>query len=175
MMSNEEDSVKSTTYLCSYPELRFKKVMKNTSNHTESKPPIGRWLAGFLTITTVASVGVADVFNTTHLFNPDWHGHARFHIGMQFTTLVLTACLSLSVLRGEMNKLKRLVAVAAPLTFWPGLLVAWFIPGTDVYASEELRQLGVPINIILAVFFLVLSALSFNLLHKSIVTTHSSE
>ncbi len=127
---------------------------------------IGRWLAGFSTLATVAIVAIADVFNATHLFNPNWPGHTRFHIGMQFTTLVLMAVLSLAALRGAMTMPKALVAVAASLTFWPGLLVAWFIPGTDVYASDELRQIGVPINIILALIFLGITLASFALLTK---------
>lgn len=127
----------------------------------------GRWLAGFSTLATVAIVAVADVFNATHLFNPDWPGHARFHIGMQFTTLVLVSVISLAALRGPMTKPKALVAVAASLTFWPGLFVAWFIPGTDVYASDELRQLGVPINIILAAIFIGVSLAALALLNRA--------
>jgi hypothetical protein len=110
--------------------------------------------AGFA---TVAIVAVADVFNATHLFNPDWPGHARFHIGMQFTTLVLVTLLSLGALRGPLSGPRALVGAAAPLTFWPGLLVAWMIPGTDPYASEALRATGVPINIALALLFITIT------------------
>ena len=109
---------------------------------------------------TVAIVAIADVFNATHLFNPDWPGHARFHIGMQFTTLVLVSAASLwGLLRLDSPAL----AALAPASFWPGLFVAWAIPGTDVYASEHLRAIGVPINLVLAAVFLGLTALGYRL------------
>jgi hypothetical protein len=107
-----------------------------------------------LTILTVLIVAVADVFNATHLFNPDWPGHARFHIGMQFTTLVLVSAVSLAALRGALTRERLLIGALATLSFWPGLLVALLIPGTDVYASDELRDVGFPINIVLAIGFI---------------------
>jgi hypothetical protein len=107
-----------------------------------------------LTILTVLIVAVADVFNATHLFNPNWPGHARFHIGMQFTTLVMVSAISLAALSGSLNRERLFVAALATLSFWPGLLVAYVIPGTDVYASDELRDLGFPINIALAAIFI---------------------
>jgi hypothetical protein len=121
---------------------------------------LGHGLLLFSILGTVAIVAIADVFNATHLFNPDWPGHARFHIGMQFTTLVLVSAASLwGLLRLDSPAL----AALAPATFWPGLFVAWAIPGTDVYASEHLRAIGVPINLVLAAVFLGLTALGYRL------------
>jgi hypothetical protein len=76
---------------------------------------------------------------------------------MQFTTLALVSAYSLYALLGEMTPAKVLAGAIAPLTFWPGLFVAWSIRGTDVYASEELRQFGVPINVLLAALFLLMT------------------
>ena len=47
----------------------------------------GRAILGFSIITTVGIVAAADVFNETHLFNPAWPPHARFHNAMQASTL----------------------------------------------------------------------------------------
>jgi hypothetical protein len=121
---------------------------------------LGHGLLLFSILGTVAIVAIADVFNATHLFNPDWPGHARFHIGMQFTTLLLVSAASLwGLLRLDSPAL----AALAPASFWPGLFVAWAIPGTDVYASEGLRAVGVPINLLLAAVFMGLTALGFRL------------
>jgi hypothetical protein len=107
----------------------------------------------------VCEAELADVFNATHLFNPDWPGHARFHIGMQFTTLLLVSLFSLAaLLQGQVW-----AAALAPASFWPGLFVAYVIPGTDVYASEALRELGVPINLLLAAVLLVVTVLGVQL------------
>ncbi len=117
----------------------------------------------FCNLATVVIVAVADALNTTHLFNPSWPGHARFHIGMQFTTLLLMTAASLFVLlRKRLNSQGELaVGALAPATFWPGLFVAYLIPGTDVYATEDLRQVGIPINLVLAAVFLCLTLFSW--------------
>jgi hypothetical protein len=118
---------------------------------------IARGLLAFNIVGTVAIVAVADVFNATHLFNPEWPGHARFHIGMQFTTLVLVAIVSLWALTGPLTQSRAWLAALAPATFWPGLFVAYAIPGTDVFASEALQELGVPINLVVAGAFLAVT------------------
>ena len=129
-----------------------------------TRQTLGQLLLGFVIVATVVIVAIADVFNTSHLFNPDWPGHARFHIGMQFTTLLLVSLFSLAaLLRGQIW-----AAVLAPGSFWPGLLVAYLIPGTDVYASEPLRELGVPINLVLAVVLLLMTAVGIALLRARV-------
>lgn len=124
-----------------------------------TRAALGKGLLGFAIVATVAIVAIADVFNATHLFNPDWPGHARFHIGMQFTTLVLVSLFSLVALRRG----QAWAAALAPGSFWPGLFVAYLIPGTDVYASQALRELGVPINLLLAAVLLGITALGIAL------------
>lgn len=122
-----------------------------------SMTSLSRGLLGLSVVGTVVIVAVADVFNTTHLFNPDWPPHARFHIAMQFTALVLVSLFSFRALLGRPSRDQAWLAALAPATFWPGLLVAWLIPGTDPYATEALRATGVPINILAAVLFLTLT------------------
>lgn len=122
-----------------------------------SRETIARTLLGVSILGTVAIVAAADVFNATHLFNPDWPAHARFHIAMQFTTLLLVSAVSLGGLIGPFSMGGALRAALAPLTFWPGLFVAWAVPGTDPYASEALRAVGAPINIVLAGLFIALT------------------
>lgn len=124
---------------------------------------LAKRILGFTIIASVIIVAVADVFNRTHLFNPDWPSHARFHIGMQFTTLLLVSVFSLAALRGPLDRAKAMTAALAPVTFWLGLPVAWLIPGTDVYATDELRQLGMPINIVLSAVFFAIAMLGVRL------------
>lgn len=124
---------------------------------------IAKTLMGLSIIATVIIVALADVFNATHLFNPAWPGHAKFHIAMQFTTLLLISGFSLYSLQRN----HAFLAALAPLTFWPGLLVAYVIPGTDVYATEELRQLGVPINLVLAIIFIALTFTAYAMMKNS--------
>lgn len=114
-------------------------------------------LLGFSAIVTLVAFLIADVFNSSHLFNPDWPPHARFHSGMQFTALTLMSLVSIKALFGKMTWAKAKTAALAPITFWPGLLVAWLIPGTSAYATPELEKVGIPINLILMVIFLAIT------------------
>ncbi len=120
---------------------------------------IGSGILLFSLLTTVLIVAAADVFNQTHLFNRDWPPHARFHIGMQFTALVLISLYSFIGWRNrDWNR-----AAIAPITFWPGLFVAWMIPGTSPYAAPALEEMGFAINLVIAGVWTGLTALGWKL------------
>lgn len=124
-----------------------------------TSPTLGRWLLGFSIVSTVLVVAVADVFSPTHLFNPEWPPHARFHNAMQFSTLLLLSGVSLwGLSRGQ-----HLVAALAPATFWPGLFMALPAPGTSVYATDGLRDVGIPVNLVIAAVWLVLTFVGYRL------------
>lgn len=119
----------------------------------------GRAILGFVIVTTVLIVAVADVFNATHLFNPEWPPHARFHNAMQASTLLLVSLVSAwGLQRGRYE-----IAVIAPATFWPGLFMALPVPGTTVYATQAMADAGIPINILLAATWLGLTAVGYRL------------
>ena len=113
----------------------------------------GRRILGFVIVTTVLIVAVADVFNGTHLFNPAWPPHARFHNAMQASTLLLVSLASFWGLQRDRYE----IAVIAPATFWPGLFMALPVPGTTVYATDAMAEAGVPINLVLAAIWLGLT------------------
>lgn len=116
-------------------------------------------LIGFSIVTTILIVAVADVFNQEHLFNPNWPPHARLHNAMQATTLVIVSLVSFyALMRTPRSRASLAVAVLAPSSFWPGLLIAPLVPGTSLYASEALRSLGFPINLVIAIVWLILTA-----------------
>jgi hypothetical protein len=126
---------------------------------TSARVRTGRLLMGVAIVGTILIVAVADIFNGTHLFNPDWPPHARFHNAMQAWTLLLVSCVSLAgLLRGRIG-----VAAIAPATFWPSLWLSWPVPGTTPYASPALADLGVPVNLVIAVLMLALTALAAHL------------
>lgn len=117
---------------------------------------LGRLLMGAVIIGTVGIVAVADIFNATHLFNPDWPPHARFHNAMQAWTLFLVSIVSLAALRhGQIG-----VAAIAPATFWPSLWLSWPVPGTSPYAAPALEAIGFPVNLAIAAVMLVLTGLA---------------
>jgi hypothetical protein len=69
------------------------------------------------------------------------------------------SAVSLWAVVGALTPRQAWLAALAPATFWPGLFAAHAIPGTDVYASDALRAVGVPVNLVLAGLFLGLTAL----------------
>ncbi|MBC8050408.1 MAG: hypothetical protein H7X92_09725 [Chitinophagales bacterium] len=119
-------------------------------------------LLGFSIVTTLAIVAVADVFNAEHLFNPNWPPHARLHNAMQATTLTILCIVSfIALMRTPRSRESLAIAALAPISFWPGLLLAPLVPGTSLYASEELRSLGFPINLVIAVLWLCLTVAAY--------------
>lgn len=119
----------------------------------------GRRVLGFGIVTTVLIVAVVDVFNSTHLFNPDWPPHARFHNAMQAWTLLLVSVVSwIGLQRGQYG-----VAAIAPATFWPSLWLSVPIPGTTSYATPAMAEAGIPINLIIAAIWLALTVTGYRL------------
>lgn len=72
-------------------------------------------------------------WNDTHVFNPDWHPHARFHavqLGLLFCGLSLAL---LGLLWSGFTTFRKsiLLAASVPLLFWSGEFVALLVPGTN--------------------------------------------
>lgn len=76
---------------------------------------------------------IAYQWNTTHVFNPKWHPHARFHavqLGLFFITL---SGIGFWLLWGSgiSPRTAAWLAAAVPFVFWSGEFVALLVPGTD--------------------------------------------
>lgn len=120
---------------------------------------LGIWMIGFSLVTTVVLFLIADVFNAAHLFNPNWPPHAKLHNAMHAVMLLIVATVSaVALARKPRSRASIGVAVLTAMSFWPGLILSPLIPGTSLYATEELRSLGFPINFVLSVVWIVLTA-----------------
>jgi hypothetical protein len=97
--------------------------------------PIGRNALRALALTTAVSGFVAD-WNRTHLFNPAWPPHARFHDAM---TIALGTCLggsALYLLRDGADSREVAVGAALPALFWGSMGAAFAFPGTAGLEAE---------------------------------------
>ena len=112
-------------------------------------------------------VGVATAFtaflfdwNGTHLFNPTWPGHARFH-DAQTMFLALGLCLiSLLILWSPKGDTARDLALAwlSSSFYWVAFLAACLAPGTTLFdpGFEIPRPLGIPANLFFGLLMLLL-------------------
>jgi hypothetical protein len=118
--------------------------------------PLGRVLITLALISTIVGPLLAD-WNESHVFNPEWPPHARFH---DVTGLSVTAGMALIGLwllwrRSAGVRAHLVVASAIPLLACVSLLIAMLLPGTDVedHAGETPRVFGFPLGPTLAVVF----------------------
>jgi hypothetical protein len=93
--------------------------------------------AGRIVLTVPLAAGIiafiAFQWNTTHVFNPKWHPHARFHavqLGLFFITL---SGIGFWLIWGSAISppTAAWLAAAVPVVFWGGEFAALLVPGTD--------------------------------------------
>ena len=109
--------------------------------------------------------GFGDVLidgNATHLLNPDWPPHARYHLVMQFVAFAALGALGLLFLwrPGRDGKLHLRVAALIPVALIGSLYLAALVPTTSkLYETDmaALRVLGValPPNLLAGTLALV--------------------
>ena len=123
---------------------------------------LGKWVMTFVVAGAVVSTAVD--WNETHLFNPAWHPHARFHDAL---FLMILDAMSLVVLwllgrRSAVPEIGLKVAALFAAAVWtPFFYIEALIPGTSLLASDNVPVLKVgsmtfaPNLVVAAVLFLL--------------------
>jgi hypothetical protein len=94
---------------------------------------LGRWLLSGVAVMTVTGGFMAD-WNRTHLFNPEWTPHAKFHDAW---TILLGLGLGGTSLRALWKEEPDAdLAVLLPALFWAAQAGSYAFPGADGIASE---------------------------------------
>lgn len=135
---------------------------------------ISRILLSVVLVST-AVVSVAVDWNATHLFNPDWHPHARFHDAVMLWLLSGCCIMALWLLWRQTAEPTIAVTVATliPVIFWsPFFFVTAVLPGMSLQAdlAEPVPQVGgIPIypNVAVAAVSVVLALIGYGLYHAS--------
>ena len=96
---------------------------------------IGRRTLRALALTTAVSGFVAD-WNRTHLFNPNWPPHARFHDAMTIALGTGLGGSALYLLRDGADEREIAIGAALPALFWASLGAAFTFPGTAGLEAE---------------------------------------
>src|SRR3954462_7827511 len=96
---------------------------------------VGRKALRALALTTAVSGFVAD-WNRTHLFNPAWPPHARFHDAMTIALGTGLGGSALYLLREGADRREVALGAALPALFWGSMGAAFAFPGTAGLEAE---------------------------------------
>jgi hypothetical protein len=131
---------------------------------------LGKFILGFVLVVG-AVISTAVDWNTTHLFNPAWHPHARFHDALFLLLLDGATLIVLWLLWRPSREPGVAIAVATlfALAVWtPFLYIEALIPGTSLLASNDvpvlkLAGLVLPPNLAIAIVLIVLTLVGYAL------------
>lgn len=106
-------------------------------NSTKKKVDLGKVLLTSIAALTATGGFLAD-WNRTHLFNPRWPSHAKFHDAMTISLGLMLGSSALYLLhtRGGNSQYKLQLRSALPAFFWGSMLVAGMFPNAESLESE---------------------------------------
>ncbi len=92
----------------------------------------GRLLLSLVLVGSAAAV-FGFTWNESHVFNPDWHPHARFHAAQIMGIAAAASAVGLWLVwrRSAEPDVVTLAVAAAAVCFWGAEFFAFFIPGTS--------------------------------------------
>ena len=135
---------------------------------------IGKYIITLVALVTMFAAYGAE-WNETHIYNPRWTPHAKFHNGqtMAFGTLLgALALYCLWVRRGDEHQNVKLAAVFAVL-YWAAQSLAFLFPGVASFdaefaASAPPSLFGVPGQLTLDIVIFVLLGVAYLMERKRI-------
>lgn len=120
---------------------------------------LGRILLTIALLLTL--LGSISAWNDTHVFNPSWPPHARFHSAAGVFRSIGFSLIGLWLLwRKSADFLPRLlVATAVPVLTWGTFFLAVLVPGSGVEDQPGAlpRVLGLALNLFIALIFSALA------------------
>ena len=104
-------------------------------------------IISFILLFTMIIMSVMDL-NETHMTNPFWPPHARFHWAVQYFSAMLICLLALSAIwfsyKEKGSRLSILFIGLSPLFFWGMFFPALLMPGTGTWPDGVVPPPGFP-------------------------------
>lgn len=107
---------------------------------------VGRYL--LLSVGALTAIGgfLADL-NKTHIFNPRWTPHAKFHDAMTILLALMLGTSSIVLLQSKLGdkKFGLQLGAALPSFFWASMLGSFLFPGAKGLESEfpeKVKKIG---------------------------------
>lgn len=126
------------------------------------QPKYAKYLISFCALVTIVIPSIMDL-NSTHMTNPLWAPHARFHWSIQWYSITILNIISLYLLWGRYadakSRLAVLMAGLAPILFWGSFFPSLFMPGTSPWPDGIEPFAFLPPNIYIAAIITFLSGL----------------
>lgn len=118
-----------------------------------------------------AVVATAVDWNTTHLFNPAWHPHARFHDALYLLFFDGASLIALWLLWRQSKEPEvgpKVAALFSAAAWTPFFYIEALIPGTSLLAADNVPVLKVggmtfPPNLIVAAVLFLLTIIAYGL------------
>ena len=110
---------------------------------------LGRCLLTLANVITVAAPAAAD-WNDSHIFNPRWPAHARFHGVTALAMATTLASFNIWSVWADGGDRTRSFAAAVPVAYWAPFFLAPLVPGTTLEDDPHPvpRLAGVPTNVL---------------------------
>ena len=119
-------------------------------------------LISFAALCTIIIPSIMDL-NDTHMTNPLWPPHARFHWSIQWYSITLLNVIALYLLwgkyEGHRSRLAITVAGLAPILFWGSFFPSMLMPGTSTWPDGMTPFATVAPNVFIAAFMVCISGL----------------
>ena len=136
---------------------------------------IGVWIVTLVALFTIFAPYLAD-WNETHIYNPRWTPHAKFHNAQTMAFGALLGALSLYALwgrRGGDEQSNVRIAVVFAALYWAAQALAFLFPGVASFdpefaAAAPPRLLGLPAQLGLDIIIFVLLGTAYLLERKRI-------
>lgn len=133
----------------------------------------GRLILSLVLVSSSAAL-IGFQWNDSHVFNPGWHPHARFHAVQLLSFGIAMSSMGLWLLwrRSLEPPIGAAAATTVPIIFWGAEFVALLVPGTspspDLNNPNTFQLVGFEVygNLFFSGVMIALSALAYFLINR---------